>query len=44
MITTIRTNEQQKETVKRLTLYKTGKMKGYTLEQVHKRVKQKLGK
>ena len=26
------TNEQQKETVKRLELYKSGKMKGYTLE------------
>ncbi len=38
----ILTNEQQKEVLKRSTLYKAGKIKGYTLTEVRKRIKQKL--
>ena len=34
--------EQQKEVLKRSALYKSGKMKAYTLTEVRKRVKQKL--
>ncbi len=38
----ILTNEQQKEVLKRSTSYKAGKIKGYTLTEVRKRIKQKL--
>lgn len=36
------TEEQQKEVLKRSALYKAGKMKGYSLGEVRKRLKQKL--
>ncbi len=36
------TNEQQKEVLKRLAQYKAGKMKGYSLAEVRKRIKNKL--
>jgi len=36
------TNDQKKEILKRSALYKAGKMKGYSLAEVRKRVKQKL--
>jgi len=36
------TEEQQKEVLKRSALFKAGKMKGYSLPEVRKRVKQKL--
>jgi hypothetical protein len=36
------TEEQKKEVLKRSALYKAGKMKGYSLTEVRKRVKQKL--
>ncbi len=38
------TDDQQKEVLKRSTLYKAGKIKGYTLTEVRKRIKQKLAK
>jgi hypothetical protein len=37
------TEEQQKEVLKRSALYKSGKIKGYSLSEVRKRIKQKLG-
>jgi len=40
--TSLLSEEQQKEVLKRSALYKTGKMKAYTLSEVRKRVKQKL--
>ncbi len=40
--TSLLTEEQQKEILKRSTLFKAGKMKGYSLSEVRKRVKQKL--
>ena len=36
--------EQQKEVLKRSALYKSGKMKGYSLTEVRKRVKQNISK
>ena len=42
MRTSLLSEEQQKEILKRSALYKTGKMKAYTLSEVRKRVKQKL--
>lgn len=36
------TEEQQKEVLKRSALYKAGKIKGYTLAEARKRVKQKI--
>ncbi len=36
------TTEQQKEILKRSALYKTGKIKGYSIAEARKRVKQKL--
>ena len=36
------TEEQQKEVLKRSALYKAGKMKGYSLSEVRKRIKKKL--
>ena len=36
------TEEQQKEVLKRSALYKAGKMKGYSLAEVKKRIKNKL--
>lgn len=36
------TDEQQKEVLKRSALYKTGKIKGYSLAEARKLVKQKL--
>ena len=36
------TEEQQKEVLKRSALYKAGKMKGYSLIEIRKRIKQKL--
>ncbi len=36
------TEEQQKEVLKRSALYKAGKIQGYSLTEVRKRVKQKL--
>lgn len=36
------TNQQQKEVLKRSALYKAGKMKGYSLTEARKLVKQKL--
>jgi hypothetical protein len=36
------TDDQQKEVLKRSALYKVGKMKGYSLAEVRKRIKQKL--
>ena len=36
------TDEQQKEVLKRSALYKAGKMKGYSLAQARKLVKQKI--
>jgi hypothetical protein len=36
------TKEQQKEILKRSALYKAGKIKGYTMGEARKRVKQKL--
>jgi hypothetical protein len=36
------TDEQQKEVLKRSALYKAGKMKGYSLAEARKLVKQKL--
>lgn len=35
-------DEQQKEVLKRSTLFKAGKMKGYSLAEVSKRIKKKL--
>lgn len=40
--TSLLSEEQQKEVLKRSALYKAGKTKGYSLEEVRKRVKQKL--
>lgn len=40
--TSLLTDEQQKEVLKRSALYKAGKMKGFTLAEVRKRVKKKL--
>jgi len=40
--TSLSTLEQQKEVLKRSTLYKAGKMKGYSLAEVRKRIKHKL--
>jgi hypothetical protein len=40
--TSLLSEEQQKEVLKRSALYKTGKMKAYALSEVRKRVKQKL--
>lgn len=36
------TKEQQKEVLKRSAMYKAGKMKGYSLADVRKRIKHKL--
>jgi hypothetical protein len=36
------TEEQQKEVLKRSALYKAGKIKGYTLAEARKRLKQKI--
>ena len=36
------TEEQQKEVLKRSALYKAGKIKGYSLAEARKRVKQKV--
>lgn len=36
------TKEQQKEVLKRSAMYKAGKMKGYSLSDVRKRIKHKL--
>jgi hypothetical protein len=36
------TDEQQKEILKRSALYKAGKIKGYSIAKARKRVKQKL--
>ena len=36
------TEEQQKEVLKRSALYKAGKIKGYSLAEARKRVKQKI--
>lgn len=36
------TEEQQKEVIKRSASYKAGKMKGYSLAEVRKRIKHKL--
>ena len=36
------TDEQQKEILKRSALYKAGKIKGYSIAEARKRVKQKL--
>jgi hypothetical protein len=36
------TSEQQKEVLKRSAQYKAGKMKGYSLAEVRKRIKHKL--
>ncbi|MBK6523267.1 MAG: addiction module protein [Sphingobacteriaceae bacterium] len=36
------TDEQQKEVLKRSALYKAGKIKGYSIAESRKRVKQKL--
>ena len=40
--TSLLTAEQQKEVLKRSALYKTGKIKGYSLEEARKRIKSKL--
>lgn len=40
--TSLLTDEQQKEVLKRSALYKAGKMKGYSLAEVRKRIKNKL--
>ena len=40
--TSLLSGEQQKEVLKRSALYKDGKMKGYSLAEVRKRIKQKL--
>ena len=40
--TSLLTDEQQKEVLKRSALYKAGKMKGFTLAEVRTRVKKKL--
>lgn len=40
--TSLLSNEQQKEVLKRSAQYKAGKMKGYSLADVRKRIKQKL--
>jgi len=40
--TSLLTEEQQKEVLKRTALYKSGKTKGYTLSEVRKRIKNKL--
>ncbi len=40
--TSFLTNEQQKEVLKRSAQYKAGKMKGYSLAEVRKRIKHKL--
>ena len=40
--TSFLTDEQKKEVLKRSALYKAGKMNGYSLTEVRKRVKQKL--
>jgi len=36
------TDEQQKEVLNRSELYKSGKIKGYSLTEIRKRIKQKL--
>lgn len=36
------TEEQQKEVLKRSAMYKAGKIKGYSLSEARKRVKQKI--
>ena len=40
--TSLLTDEQQKEVLKRSALFKAGKMKGYSLAEVRKRIKNKL--
>ena len=40
--TSLLSEEQQKEVLKRANLYKAGKMKGYSIAEVRKRIKQKL--
>jgi hypothetical protein len=40
--TSLLSMEQQKEVLKRSALYKAGKMKGYSLTEVRKRIKKKL--
>ena len=40
--TSLLIEEQQKEVLKRSALYKAGKMKGYSLAEVKKRIKNKL--
>lgn len=40
--TSMLTDEQQKEVLKRSAQYKTGKIKGYSLSEVRKHIKQKL--
>lgn len=40
--TSLLSEEQKKEILKRSALYKAGKMKGYSLVEARKRVKQKL--
>ncbi len=40
--TSLLSEEQQKEVLKRSALYKAGKMKGFSLAETRKRVKQKL--
>lgn len=40
--TSLLSNDQQKEVLKRSSLYKAGKMKGYSLTEVRKKIKQKL--
>ena len=40
--TSVLTEQQQKEVLKRSALYKAGKMKGFSLTEVRKRAKQKL--
>ncbi|MEO5569758.1 MAG: hypothetical protein ABIT08_07525 [Bacteroidia bacterium] len=38
------TEEQQAKALETAALYKSGKMKGYTLSETRKRIKQRLGK
>jgi hypothetical protein len=40
--TSLLTEEQQKEVLRRSALYKAGKMKGYPMAEARKRVRQKL--
>ena len=42
--TSVLTEEQQKEVLKRSALYKAGKIKGYTLEEARTRIKKKQTK